>query len=237
MKTSRLLLSVAVFTTAALAGFAAFESARALPGNLMPVYPNSLKLAGVTEGRAVIAISVDREGRVKDQLVVAYTDPHFARTSTDALRDWRFTPARLDGEPVSVQFDLSFEYTLEGAVITAGIAEHFLYDRLERVGPKALSYRPVKPVEIDQAPVRVAGPEPKYASAAAKDGVRGVVVVRFYIDEQGNVRLPSVTGQSDAYLTEQAMAAVRQWKFAPVTARGQPVLVAAQQEFNFGSGQ
>ena len=63
------------------------------------------------------------------------------------------------------------------------------------------------------------------------------MVVRFYIDEQGNVRLPSVTGQPNAYLTEQAMAAVREWKFAPVTSRGQPVLVAAQQEFTFGSGQ
>jgi TonB family protein len=66
--------------------------------------------------------------------------------------------------------------------------------------------------------------------------VRGVVVVRFYIDEEGNVRLPSVTGQADGYLVEQALTAVREWKFAPVTSGGQPVLVAAQQEFNFGSG-
>jgi len=237
MKTPRLLLSVAVFATAALAGSAAFESARALPDNPMPIFPNGLRLTGVTEGRAIVAISVDRDGRVKDQLVVAYTDPHFARTTTDALRDWRFTPARLDGEPVPVQFDLSFEYRLEGAVVSSGILEHMLYDHLEKMGPRALSYRPVKAVAIDHAPVRVAGSEPKYALAAAKEGVHGSVVVRFYIDEQGNVRLPSVAGVPDAYLTEQAMTAVREWKFAPVTAGGQPVLVAAQQEFNFGSGQ
>ena len=102
MKTPRLLLSVAAFATAALAGFAAFESARALPDNPMPVYPNALKLGGVTQGRAVIAISVDRDGRVKDQLVLAYTDPQFARTSTEVLHDWRFAPARFDGEPVVV---------------------------------------------------------------------------------------------------------------------------------------
>lgn len=203
----------------------------------MPVYPATLKLTGVTKGRVVVAVSVDAEGRVKDQLVVAYTDPHFVRTTTDVLNEWRFAPARLDGEPVPVQFDLSFEYTLEGAVITAGIAEHFLYDTFTRAGNEALSYRPVKAVEIDRAPVRVDGKSPKYALAAAKDGVRGTVMVRFYIDEKGNVRLPSVANEGNIYLSEQAVTAVKDWKFEPVTRGGRPVLVAAQQEFNFGGGK
>jgi TonB family protein len=237
MKTPRLLLSVAVFATAALAGSAAFESARTLPDNPMPVYPNGLRMSGVTQGRAIIAVSVDHEGHVKDQLVLAYTDPQFARASTEVLRDWRFVPAKLDGAPVSVQFELTFDYTLEGAVITTGINDHFLYDRFENMGPNALAYRPAPAAKVDRTPVRVVGESPKYARAAARDGVRGVVTVRFYIDEQGNVRLPSVTGAPDAYLTEQAMTAVREWKFEPVTSRGEPVLVAAQQEFNFGSGR
>jgi TonB family protein len=237
MKTSRLLLSVAVFATAALAGSAAFESARVLPDNPMPLYPNALKLTGVTQGRAIIAVSVDPEGRVKDQLVLAYTEPRFARASTDALRDWRFAPARFDGVPVSVQFELTFEYTLQGAVISTGINDHFMYDNYGSVGPNALAYRPARADRVDHAPVRVGGDSPKYALAAAQEGVRGVVTVRFYIDEQGNVRLPSVADPANAYLTEQAMAAVRDWKFQPVTSRGEPVLVAAQQEFNFGSRQ
>lgn len=82
MKTSRLLLSVAVFATAALAATAAFESARVLPDNPMPVYPPALRMEGITQGRAIVAISIDRDGRVKDQLVLA--------TPTRALR----APAR-----------------------------------------------------------------------------------------------------------------------------------------------
>jgi len=237
MKTPRLLLSVAVFATAALSVPAAFESARALPDNPMPLYPNSLKLTGVTKGRAVIAISVDHEGRVKDQLVLAYTNAYFARASTEALAEWRFAPARLDGVPVPVQFELSFEYTLEGAVITAGLEDHFLYDHYTNIGPNALSYRPIQAGKIDRAPVRIGGTSPRYPQGAAQNGIRGNVTVRFYIDEQGNVRLPAVAGPGDAYLTAQAMAAVREWRFEPVTSKGQPVLVAAQQEFNFGSGQ
>lgn len=236
MKTSRLLLSVAVFATAALAATAAFESARVLPDNPMPVYPPVLRMEGVTQGRAIVAVSVDRDGRVKDQLVLAYTDPRFARASTEALRDWRFVPARLDGEPVSVQFELNFDYTLEGAVISTNVNDHFAYDRFNHVGNISLAYRPVRADKVDRAPVRVGGPAPKYALAAQQDGVHGLVTVRFYIDEQGNVRLPAIMGMSDAYLCEQAMTAVREWKFEPVTRHGEPVLVAAQQEFNFGSG-
>jgi len=237
MKTPRLLLSVAVFATAALVGSAAFESARAHPDNPMPIFPNSLKMDGITQGRAVIAVSLDHEGRMKDHLVVAYTNEQFARTSLDALRDWKFSPARLDGEPVPVQFDLAFDYTLEGAVITAGIAEHFLWDHYGRMGSSALAYQPATSARLDRAPMRIGGESPKYAQAAAKEGVKGNVTVRFYIDEQGNVRLPAVEGLSDPYLNEQAVTALRGWKFAPVTSGGQPVLVAAQQEFNFGSGQ
>lgn len=237
MKTSRLLLSVAVFATAALAASAAFESARVLPDNPMPTYPSALRLSGVTQGRAIIAVSVDHEGRVKDQLVLAYTEPQFARASTEVLHDWRFVPARLDGEPVSVQFELTFDYTLEGAVITTSVNDHFLYDRFDGLGRSSLAYRPARADRLDRSPVRVGGLSPKYALAAAQEGVHGVVTVRFYIDEQGNVRLPSVAGAGNAYLTEQAMTAVREWKFEPVTSRGEPVLVAAQQEFNFASGQ
>jgi len=203
----------------------------------MPVYPAALILTGVTEGSAVIGVSVDSEGRVKDQLVLAYTDSRFARTSTETLRDWRFTPATLDGVPVPVQFELRFDYSLEGAVITAGVLDHFLYDRYSKLGPRTLAYRPAEADKLDHVPVRIGGGAPKYALAAQKDGVHGVVTVRFYIDEQGNVRLPAISGVPNPYLGEQAMAAVREWKFQPVTRGGEPVLVAAQQEFNFGSGQ
>ena len=65
--------------------------------------PNNLPL-GLIDPTKYVQFAVKLS---PDDLVVAYTDSHFARTSMDALRDWRFAPARLDGEPVPVQFDLS----------------------------------------------------------------------------------------------------------------------------------
>jgi TonB family protein len=60
------------------------------------------------------------------------------------------------------------------------------------------------------------------------------VTVEFYIDEQGNVRMAAVPRESagDIYAAA-AVAAVEQWRFEPPLRKGRPVLVLAQQEFNF----
>jgi TonB family protein len=234
MKTFPLVFGSLIFAAAALSAAAAFQSARVLPDNRAPVYPGSLTLQGITRGRALIAVSIDETGRVKDLLPLAYSNIRFARASTEALQDWRFEPARADGQPVPVQLEMRFDYTLEGAVITTNIVNHFFFDNYDNIGDNALVYRPASPRRLDRAPVRVSGEEPKYATAAEKNGVRGSVSVRFYIDETGAVRQPAVTSDADPYLADQAMQAVRSWKFEPVTSRGRPVLVIAQQEFKFG---
>lgn len=235
MKTSRLLLVVALLGAPA-AVFAAFQSVRIRPDNPMPDFPPALKMSGITRGRVVLALNIDTEGRVRDLLPLAYTDSRLLRASTDALRDWRFEPARLDGLLVPVELELKLDYTVQGAVISTNIEDHFLYDRFEYAGPNAFSYQIASAQAADQPPVRIAGESPRYGTAAEKDGVRGRVTVRFYIDENGNVRLPAVSQAGDPYLMAQALDAVRTWKFSPVTRRGQPVLVAAQQEFSFGRG-
>ena len=74
---------------------------------------------------------------------------------------------------------------------------------------------------------------PKYAKDAEKQGVRGNVKVHFYIDENGEVRMPSVDGEAHPYLAAEAIAAVRGWRFTPPTANGKPATVAALQEFRF----
>ncbi len=237
MKTSPLFAGLILFAASALSAAAAFEAARALPDNVQPQYPSIMTFEGVTRGRAVIAVSIDAEGRVQETLPLAYSNAHFARASEEALKDWRFTPARQDGQPVPVQMELRFDYVAEGAVITTNITDHYLYDRFETLSGKWLVYQPGASADLDRAPVRISGDAPKYATAAAKDGVQGKVRVRFYIDEKGDVRQPAVSAEAHPYLAEQAVAAVRDWKFEPVTAHGKPVLVLAEQEFDFGGAR
>ncbi len=235
MKSLRLLPCLVLLAAAPV--FAAFESARLAPDNFMPDYPAALKMMGVTRGYAIVALSIDAEGKGQDTLVLSYNDIHFARTSLATLQEWQFIPARLDGVAVPVQVDLRFDYKLEGAVISANVINHFFFDGFKNAGDYVPVYQPGHPDELDRPLVRIAGDAPHYANQAAKDGVRGLVKVSFYIDEKGEVRLPAVIANPHPYLMEQAVAAVRTWKFEPPTQNGQPVLVAASQEFNFGDGR
>ncbi|HWA24281.1 MAG TPA: TonB family protein [Lacunisphaera sp.] len=236
MKSPRLIafLSALAF---ALPASAAFESAKIGPGNTLPQYPSGLTLLGITKGYAVVAVSIDAEGKVQDTLVLAYTQPQLARAAREAVSSWTFIPARLDGSPVPVRTELRFDFTVEGAVISSNITNHFMFDAFDQLGDGAPVYRPGRIAELDRMPERLAGESPRYALQAAKAGIRGKVEVHFYIDEQGGVRLPAVSAGTDLYLMEQALAAVRNWRFAPPTAYGRPVLVAAAQEFDFGDAR
>ncbi|MFZ5493724.1 MAG: energy transducer TonB [Verrucomicrobiota bacterium] len=235
MKVLRPLLLAALLTPA-VPVLAQFESARFHPDNVMPPYPPSLQMAGVTRGTVVAAVSIDTEGKVQDAMVLAHTQERLADTALAALREWRFIPARLDGTPVPVQTELTIEFNLEGAVITTNILNHFFFDNMPGMGDMAVTSHLCPASRLDRLPQRVAGEQPRYAEAADKDGVRGRVQVHFYIDENGEVRFVSAVPAGHPYLLEQAVQAVRRWKFEPPTSRGRPVLVAAVQEFSFGDG-
>ena len=223
--------------TLALPASAAFESIKFGSDNPQPMFPLVLKVDGITRGKAIIAISVGADGRLADKLVLGYTNQLFAKACLDVLKEWQFTPAKLDGVPVPAKTELTFNFSLEGAVISANIVNHFYFDHFETLGDGYYVYRPCKPDEIDRVPAPVSTVTPKYAVEAEQQGLRGRVEVRFYIDEQGAVRLPAVTSEVPAYLADTAVAAVREWRFEPPTHRGRPVLVAASQVFDFGSAK
>jgi len=214
---------------------AAFESLKLHPDNPLPEFPLALKVDGITRGKAIIAISVSDEGRLTDWLVLGYTHELFAKSCLAVLQDWRFTPAQLDGTPVGVKTELTFDFTLEGAVISANIVNHFFFDNYEGVADNRFTRRVCDRAAIDRSPALVAGSTPKYAVEAEAQGVRGRVEVHFYIDEQGAVRMPVVGSATHPYLAESALTALRDWRFEPAMHDGRPVLVAASQVFDFSS--
>lgn len=64
---------------------------------------------------------------------------------------------------------------------------------------------------------------PEFPAIAARAGMKGVVVVECIIDRQGNVRDARVLHSPFSAFEHSALSAVRQWKFAPGTYRGNPV--------------
>lgn len=224
---------LALLTLAATQGGAALEPVRLEPDSVLPRLPASLQMQAFTHGRVELAIDVSTEGRPTDSLVLGYTHEALMKSCLEALSTWRFSPAKLEGKPVPSQIEITFNFSVDGIVVSSNMLDESFVRSL-RGDEDRLIYRARFNGEVDRTPARVNGAAPKYAAAALQQGVRGKVQVRFYIDESGNVRMPSVDSGVPPYLAARAIEAVRDWKFEPPVSNGRPVLVAASEEFNFG---
>jgi TonB family protein len=75
--------------------------------------------------------------------------------------------------------------------------------------------------------------EPSYTEEAKAAKISGSVLLKLVVDENGNAQDIQVARSLDQGLDRNAIAAVRQWVFAPATENGKPVAVAANIEVNF----
>ncbi len=212
--------------------WAAFESIK-IEVTEEPEMPAVLRMNGLTQGRVVVAITVSPDGQLVDWLVLSATHRELIKPSIESLQRWRYSPARLDGQPVFAQLQLTLEFSQTGAVVSRSAIDTPI-DIVERLGGRRNDYQACPAGEIDRPLVAVTTVAPHYAAQAEKEGARGRVMVHFYIDEEGAVRMPSVSAEANPYLSSLAIEALKAWKFEPPTRRGRPVLVAAAQAFDFG---
>jgi TonB family protein len=81
-----------------------------------PRYP-SLPLAALWEGWVSFQLVIDRDGNVVEARIL-HSDPMFDEAALEAVRQWKYEPARLDGKPVSVYFTVlvPFRQVMRGEV-------------------------------------------------------------------------------------------------------------------------
>ena len=102
-------------------------------------------------------------------------------------------------------------------------------------GNNGLDYanRISKPSEVNSKARILSRPEPQYTEEARKNQVSGTVVLRAVFSASGQVtNIRTVSGLPNG-LTERAMAAARQIRFAPATKDGHTVSQYIQIEYNF----
>jgi TonB family protein len=201
-----------------------------------PVFPSHLMQVGAVNGEARVVINTDSTGKLTDWLVIGYTHREFADAAVAAIQQWKFEPARLQGEPVGTTVELFFYFEAKGVVVSTSSAADVFDRQLMRIIGDRYAYQPCSLRELDRIPTPVVTVKPLYPGELADKGVKGKVTVDFYIDETGAVHLPAVSVKDDVELTALAVAALRQWKFEPPTRDGHPVLVKASQEFDFKNG-
>ncbi|HZL45720.1 MAG TPA: energy transducer TonB [Opitutaceae bacterium] len=201
-----------------------------------PVYPSHLLQVGVMNGKAQIAINTDSTGKLVQWLVVGYTQPEFANAALAAIKEWKYEPARLQGEPVGTTIDLAFQFSASGVVVMSAMPFDPIEARILAIKGEGFVYQPCSAHDLDQIPVPTVTVTPHYTKVLADRGLKGKVTVEYYIDETGAVRMPTVSANDNSILTALALDAVSQWKFTPPTSKGRNVLVKAMQVFDFKNG-
>jgi TonB family protein len=192
-----------------------------------PIFPRRLNEEGVVEGQCRVAISVDSNGKLAEYLVIGYTHPGLVEPVINALKQWEFEPPTWNGQPIAMQRDVEFNFENHGAVISMDL-QSYVGLMVNRVFPDRFTFRPRTLKEIDRIPTPLKADAPLVPKSA-----HGEAVVEFFIDDQGDVRMPSLVSADNADLGDAAVAAVRGWKFEPPMCQGKPALVRAQQTFRF----
>ncbi|HTB80960.1 MAG TPA: energy transducer TonB [Opitutaceae bacterium] len=200
-------------------------------------FPHAAAVIGFGSGEAHVVIAVDATGTLTDCLVTGYTHRAFADEAVRTVKKWRYEPARLHGEPMSVVAKIDFVFEKEGLTVVTQTPQENLDSRYHEIEKNQYSYRVHTLSELDHLPTPVHVVEPVYPTAWAAKGIVGIVSVEFYIDETGKVRMPGVANTASPPLANLAIDAVQQWQFEPATCKGKPVLVRVSQDFNFGPGK
>jgi TonB family protein len=226
-----LVVSFAVFTSV----LAARTTPLRVEQTIEPRFPAALALSHVTDGEARVVVNIGADGKLIDWLVTGYTDRSFAEEAVTVIKAWRYVAPTEDGEAVGIRTELRFQFESRGRVIslTAIDTPEVLMKQMG-IEP-ALVTKVCGPHELDRPLVPVSAASPLYpaSSTAAAAGKPHSVVVDFYVDENGQPRMPVVINSAQEHYAIAAVDALSRWRFAAPTRAGRPVAVRVRQEFIF----
>jgi len=77
-----------------------------------PDYPYELKKAGIS-GVVSIQFEVDEQGNVQDPVIQKSSNREFEQPAINAVKRWKFKPARKDGVPVKMKVAIPLQFNLE----------------------------------------------------------------------------------------------------------------------------
>ncbi|MBI2812914.1 MAG: TonB family protein [Opitutae bacterium] len=199
-----------------------------------PVFPTSARMEGIPDGLVTLAISRDAAGVPGDILVIDTTDRRFTEAALEAARSWRFAPAIPGTEPAAELVRIGFRAT--GVVYIAAHSQSKAGLLADQVAQKLRE--PVRIPELQSlpsAPKAIHQPMPAYPAALTGKGVEGRAEVRFFVDEEGRVRLPQVVAATKPEFAAAALAAVAQWRYEPPRVGSRRLVVAENWSFKFGA--
>jgi TonB family protein len=172
---------------------------------VLPEYPEDARKAGI-EGEVLVDVTVSVDGMVAAvELKQGVPDcPSLDKSAETAVWKWKFEPATEDGTPTEMTVTIPVKFRLDG----------------ETKGDK-------KKVEADTMPELVSESivKPEYPEDARKAGISGKVLLEVLVKRDGTAGTIRIIEGIEGYpsLAENAIVAVKGWKFKPATKDGKPI--------------
>ncbi len=171
-----------------------------------PVYPEEARKARVS-GVVILGVRTDIQGRIKNAMVYRSKDPLLVKPSIDAVKQWVYEPLYIKGEPVEAVFTVTVTFKLNG----------------KQEGVVGEVEAPIRAMGEIKPPKLIKKVDPVYPEEARKEGIQGVVILEATTDEEGNVVKVKVLESESSLLNQQAVDALKQWKYEPFYVDGKPV--------------
>jgi TonB family protein len=202
---------------------------------VIPSYPKEARKKRI-EGPVVLNAVVALDGTLSDINVVS-GNPILADAALEAVRQWRYQPSKVNGEPVEAQHQITVTFDRD--------------QRTAYLGPDDLSPDvPLEPpADIQQRilageflsggskevtrPRTIYAPDPDYPEAARRIKYQGSCVLGLIVGADGKPISVWITRPAGEGLDEKSIEAVKQWRFQPATKDGEPVAVLLNVETTF----
>ncbi|MGP0017389.1 MAG: energy transducer TonB [Candidatus Sulfotelmatobacter sp.] len=206
-----------------------------------PKYPKESLKEGA-EGAVELRALVDPDGRTRDLSVVS-GEPAFGRPALEAVREWKFHPVLVAGNPVETVYKIRVRFVLilqeafadweiESPPQNADAPTSRVATDVKSDTPDGPLYR-VSEAERVVAPKAIYSPEPEFSERARIAGEGGTVTISLIVGVDGKPRNLKVECASAPDFAEKAIESVSTWKFEPGTKDGKPVMVQIAVEVQF----
>ena len=190
-----------------------------------PSYPAEAKARHI-QGTVVLKAIISKEGTVENLFVVS-GPPELTMSAMDAVRQWKYKPYLLNGQPTEVETTINVHYTLaeppapgDGGHSSIG-ASPDEGDVARIIGGSVSAPRLIYQVV------------PEYSDEAKTTKTQGIVLVHMVVDAQGFPDDVHVIRSLGHGLDEKAVEAVQQYRFKPAMEYGRPVPAQLNVEVNF----
>jgi TonB family protein len=217
---------------------------------IVPEYPLKAKENHI-QGEVQLRIIIDKQGQVIDLKTVS-GHPDLVPAATDAVKQWRYKPYLLNGEPVEVETTVTVNFNQAPA--PGSSSSPTAPSSTTAPAPGASTASAANPSSSDSSPpppgypkvtmnrVRVSGGVaesylihkivPEYPAQARQSGIQGTVVLHAIIDKAGYIiELNPLSG--NPMLVPAALDAVKQWRYSPYILNGDPVEMETTVSVNF----